>query len=207
MTTEINADMKAQVGLTSGLGNGAKANLRVDEFGRLLVASGGGAMAEAAKAGRLFSVANQAAVATTAALATTWTGLGISNPSGSGKNAILHEFGAALAVIGSDEGVYGLMTSDTTGFADSLTAKNALPGGASSVLYADAGATIATPILERIVATYGTGAITTSMLYGPGVYRMDGSYVLPPGRSIMTYTTTATTAAFVFHFVWEEVDR
>lgn len=204
MTTEINANMKAKVGALSSQGNGSLQDIRMDQYGNLLVSS---AKAVAAAAGRLYSVANQAAVATTAGLATTWTGLGISNPAGSGKNAILHEFGAALAVVGSDEGVYGLMTSDTTGFAAALTVKNALNSGGGSVLYADDGATIATPILERIVATYGTGAITTAMMYGPGIYHLDGSYVLEPGRSIMTYTTTATTAAFVFHFVWEEVDR
>ena len=176
----------------------------VDPEGSMIQASG--CYTEAAMEGRLFSVANQAAVATTAALATTWTGLGVCNPAGSGKNLIIHEFGWALTVVGSDEGGVGLMTSDDTGMADALTARAAKYGAGASVAYCDDGATIATPVLDRIYGTYGTGAITTAMLYAPTVAEINGSIVLPPDRSVLTYTTTATTAAFVFHFLWEEVD-
>jgi hypothetical protein len=178
--------------------------LRVDPQSGLVLA--GGRYAEAAMAGRLFSIANQAAVATTAALATTWTGLGVCNPAGSGKNLIIHEFGWALTVIGSDEGGVGLMTADDTGMADALTSRSCKYGAGSSVAYCDNGATIGTPVLERIYGTYGTGAITTAMLYAPTVVELNGSIILPPDRSILTYTTTATTAAFVFHFLWEEVN-
>lgn len=182
---------------------GAFSPFRANRNGQLVVANH---MRDAAEAGRLYSVANQAAVATTAALATTWTGLGISNPSGSGKNAVLWEFGAALSVAGSDDGVLGLMTSDTTGYADNLTAKLAMnASGPASALYCDDGATIATPILERVFDAYGAGATNLGYV-GHSVYPINGSIILPPGRSVMTYTTTATTAAFVFHFVWEEVD-
>ena len=178
----------------------------VDTFGYVVQRS---SMAEAAMRGRLFSVANQAKVATTAALATTWTGLGICNPSTSTRNAIVHEFGYALQIASDAAGVVGLMTSDTTGFADALVASKqaAKSGSGSPVVIADDGATIATPILARALAQYGTEDTATSMFpLAPQVYRLDGSIILPPGRSVMTYTTTATTACFVFHFVWEEVD-
>lgn len=188
------------------LSAGAVGPLRLDTDGALVVRACGAKYAEAAMAGRLFSVANQAAVATTAALATTWTGLGVCNPSGSGKNLILYEFGWALAVVGPDDGVVGLMSSDDTGFAAALTAKAAMNGAGSSVAYCDNGATIATPILERICGTIGTGATTTQIGVPQSIYQIDGSIILPPGRSIMTYTTTATTAAAVFFFLWEEVD-
>lgn len=184
--------------------SGVKAAPTLDKYGNIVVSMCGGKHANAALAGRLFSVASQAAVATTAALATTWTGLGVCNPTGSGKNLIIQEFGWALTVVGSDEGGVGLMTSDTTGYAQALTAKCAMNAAGTSIAYCDDGATIATPILERICGTYGTGAITTAMLYAPTVIQLDGSIILPPGRSVMTYTTTATTAAFVFHFLWEE---
>ena len=162
---------------------------------------------EAALAGRLFSVANQAAVATTAALTTTWTGLGICNPVGSGKNLIIHEFGVAWSLTGSAAGAIGLMTSDETGFADALTAKCAMNGQGAAVAYCDDGATIATPILERILGHYGTGATNLFTSVPPNIYKIDGSIVLPAGRSVMTYTTLATTAAAVFHFLWEEIDK
>jgi len=174
--------------------------------GSLYVRPMPGKYTEAALAGRLFSVSNQAAVATTAALATTWTGLGICNPKGSGKNIVILEFGWALSVVGSADGALGLMSSDDTGFAASLTPKAAMHGQGASIAYADAGATIATPILERICGTIGTGATTTQISVPQSIYEVDGSIVLPPERSIMTYTTDATTAAAVFYFLWEEVN-
>ena len=186
--------------------SGSLSSLGAGYDGGLLVSQAGGKYAEAARAGRLFSVANQAAVATTANLNTTWTGLGVCNPTGSSKLLIIHEFAWALSVVGPADGVLGLMTSSDTGFADSLTAKCAMNGAGSSVAYCDAGATIATPILERVVSTYGTGAVTTWQGAGPQVCKIDGSIILPAGRSVMTYTFTATTAAFIFSFLWEEVD-
>lgn len=182
---------------------GTSGPVRLSYDGSLVVAPG--KYTEPALGGRLFSVANQAAVATTAALATTWTGLGVCNPTGSGKNLIFYEFGWALAVVGPDDGVVGLMTSDDTGMANSLTAKPAMNGTGASVAWCDAGATIATPILERICGTHGTGATTTQISVPPQVYYIDGSIILPPGRSLLTYTTTAMTAAALFHFLWEEV--
>lgn len=186
--------------------SGAGVALEVDDFKNLYVKNCGGKYTEAAMEGRLFSVANQAAVATTAALATTWTGLGVCNPTGSGKNIIVYEFGWAMTVIGSDDGAVGLMSSSDTGFAASLTAKAAMNGAGASIAHCDAVATIATPILERVCGTIGTGATTTLISVPQSIYQVDGSIVLPPGRSIMTYTTTATTAGAIFFFLWEEVD-
>jgi hypothetical protein len=188
------------------LSSGAVGPLRLDQLGALVTNPNGGKYTEAALAGRLFSVANQAAVATTAALATTWTGLGVCNPTGSGKNLVFYEFGWALSLAGPAASVVGLMSSDTTGFADSLTAKAAMNGSGTSIAYCDAGATIATPVLERVYGSFGTVAITTPSTLPAELYQIDGSIVLPPGRSVMTYTTLACTAALVFHFLWEEVN-
>jgi len=174
-----------------------------DEDGILLQPSG--RIADAAINGRLFSVASSAAVATTAAAATTWTGLGVANPTGSGKLLVLLQFGWALSVVGPDEGILGLMAATDGGFASALTVRCARYGAGASIAYADDGATIVSPVLERVVSTYGTGAITTWQGAGPQVYNIDGSIVLPPGRSICTYTTTACSAAFQFSFLWEEI--
>lgn len=196
--------VEGKVGIQS-ISSSGTGPLRIDNDGALVTRNICGKYREAALAGRLFSVANQAAIATTANLATTWTGLGVCNPTGSLKNLIIHEFGWALSVVAPADGVLGLMTSDDTGFADSLTAKCAMNGAGSSVAYCDAGATIATPVLERVVSTYGTGAVTTWQGAGPQVCELDGSIILAPGRSVMTYTFTACTAAFIFSFLWEEV--
>ena len=165
-----------------------------------------GQYAEAARAGRLFHASNQAAVATTAALATTWTGLGIANPTGSGKVFVVREFSWGLSVVGPDEGVIGLLSCTNSGFAGAISVRSAQAGIAGgSVALADDGATIVSPYLEKVLSTYGTGAITTWQGAGPQVAKLDGQFVIKPGYALATYTTTATTAAFVFSFLWEEI--
>jgi hypothetical protein len=181
--------------------------LRSDEQGKLIVGAYGGRYAEAALAGRLFSVANQAAVAVTAALATTWTGLGIANPAGSGKNIIIHEFGWSADVVNPAEAVVGLMTSTDSGFAAALTARSAFYGTGTSIAYCDDGATIATPVLERICGSTMEGAITTQVQLSPNIISIDGSIILAPGRSVLTYHTIGGTASLIFHFMWEEIDE
>lgn len=187
--------------------NGSLSSLQLGKNDGLFITDVTGRYAEAARAGRLFSVASSAAVATTAAAATTWTGLGIANPTGSGKLLILLEFGWALSVVGPADGILGLMSVTDGGFAAALTVRCARFGGGASVAYADDGATIVSPVLERVVSTYGTGAVTTWQGAGPQVYNINGSIVLPPGRGICTYTTTATTATFQFSLLWEEVNE
>lgn len=177
----------------------------VDDEGILLVKNGGGSLADAAINGRLFSVANQTAVAVTANLNTTWTGLGVANPTGSGKLLIIHEFGWSPAVVNPAEGVVGLMTATDTGFAAAIAARCVRNAYATSVALCDDGATISTPVLERIVGSTMEGAITTTTTAGPHIYRIDGSIILAPGRSVLTYHSVGGSASLLFHFVWEEV--
>lgn len=179
--------------------------LRLHTDGSLIVMNGGGNLQEAALAGRLFVAANQAAVATTAGLATTWTGLGLCNPTGSGKLFIVHEFGYALSVVGPAATAIGLMTTTDSGLAASITPRCARYNYAASSAIVDDGATIATPVLERVYGVGGTGAITTGMEFGPGPIDLKGSLILAAGRSVCTYTNAACTAAYIFHFMWEEV--
>lgn len=175
----------------------------MDAAGRLV--SPAGKFTEAALAGRLFSAANQAAVATTAGLATTWTGLALANPVGSGRNYVLHEVGYALTVVGPAATAIGLMTSDLTGLVATIAPRSAFGSGGSSAAIVDNGATIATPVLERVFGVASTGAITTQMLIPFCVYPLEGGLILPPGRSVLTYTNAACTAALIFHFLWEEL--
>jgi hypothetical protein len=185
------------------LSNAAVGPLRLDQHGKLVVA---GDLAEAAMEGRLFSVANQAAVAVTANLATTWTGLGVANPTGSGKLLVFYEFGWATDVVNPAEGVVGLMTSTDSGFAAALAARCARNGYKTSVAYCDNGATIATPVLERICGSTMEGAITTVPALAPKIIDLKGGIVLAAGRSLLTYHSIGGTASLMFHFVWEEVE-
>jgi hypothetical protein len=183
-------------------GNG-KAVL-TDPDGILLQPSG--KYADAAAEGRLFSVANQAAVATVAQDTAISTGLGVANPTGSGKLLVMLEFGWALSVVGPDEGMLGLQTATDGGFAAALDIRCTRFGAGTSIAYADDGVTLVGQAFERVVTTYGTGAITTWQGAGPQVYEINGGIVIAPGRSIYIATTTITTAAFQFSFLWEEID-
>jgi len=176
-----------------------------DTFGSLFALAQGGKHQAACDAGRLFVVANQAAVATTAALATTWTGLGVANPTGSGYKLIFHQFGWSLSLAGPAAGSVGLATTTDSGFAAAIVPRNRKYGGAASIAFADDGATVAAPVLEQVFGSYGTAATTAFQTSGPFLIDLAGSLILLPGRSVVTYTTTACTAAFSFHFMWEEV--
>ncbi len=187
---------------------GSPVPIETDQYEQLIILAQGGALQTATIAGRMFSVANQTAVATSTAFPTTsWAGLGVANPAGSGKNLVFHEFGWGIEVVSSQAGAIGLMTSDTTGFASQIVAiRNCLDGSSiASVAWTEDGATVATPILRRVYGDLGTAATTTVTTRGAHVVDLAGSLVLPPGRSVLTYTTIAATAAFLFHFVWEEV--
>lgn len=201
-----NAQMSIKVGEVL-YSNGASVNARGGRQGDLIVSQLHGRYTEQVRSGRVFVAANQAAVATTAALATTWTGLGVANPSTSGVDMAMLQFGFAQTVAGSADGAIGLMTSDTTGFAAAITPRNRLRGGASSAALVDDGATIATPVLEQVFGSIGTVAVTAYGTELTGIIELGGSLILTPGTSVLTYTTKATTASLIFWFMWEEIPR
>lgn len=177
----------------------------IDSDRRLVVASGGGRLTEAALAGRLFSVANQTNVTTTAALATTWTGLGVGNPSTSGKDYVFHEFGWAQEIVMNTEGTVGLMVATVGDMAQAIVPRCAKYGYATTVALTDNGATIGTPILIRVFGSTMEGAISTVPSLTGNIYKIDGSIVIPPGYALLTYTFAIQTTSIQFHFVWEEV--
>lgn len=129
------------------------------------------------------------------------------NPAGSGKNIIIHEFGWSALVAVQAEVAIGLMTSDDTGMVAALTAKAAMHGKGSSIAYCDDGATIATPVLERLCGSAPDETRDTVSDTAPCIYHVDGSIILPPDRSVLSYTSLAGTAALAFFFLWEEVDE
>lgn len=175
----------------------------VDETGKLITVAN---LMDAAIKGRLFHVANQAKVAVTAALATTWTGLGVGNPATSGKNYVFHEFGWSTDVVNPAEGVVGLMIASVGDMAQAITPRCARWGYATTNALADNGATIGTPVLVRTFGSTMEGAISTIPQLGGNVYDLKGGIVIPPGYALLTYHTIGGTASLIFHFVWEEVD-
>ncbi len=144
------------------------------------------------------------AITTTAALATTWTGLGISNPAGSGVNLVLTKFTATQFAVGAAATI-GILGGVGV-LAASLTPQNRVIGGATqSKANASAGATISTPLL---ITTFGSVGSVATTGYGlePGIYvDLEGSIIVPQGSIIGTYTSIVTTSALNFGFTWIEV--
>ena len=162
-----------------------------------------GSMYEAAYRGNLFHVTNQASVTTTVGLATTFTGLAIANPAGSGVNLVIRKFNVAQALAATTASAIGLMTGAGAA-AGSLTVRNAKTGGAASATTtASAAATIATPILERVYASTGTAATSTASIEAGISIDIAGSLIITPGYYLATYTTGVISG--VFTLVWEEV--
>ena len=178
-----------------------------DQYRKLITLSQGAKHQQAVIDGRMFSAANTTKFAQTAGITTTWTGLAVSNPSGSGKNFIMHEFGFGQMLASDTIGTIGLQTASIAVPASAITIYNALDGDSAgdSVAIADDGATLVGPILKRIFASYDDSA-GVGENPAPNIYDLKGGLVIPPGRTVATYTTLATTACYVFYFIWEEID-
>lgn len=184
--------------------SGTQNPFRQNEYGSL-IAEQGGKYAEATRAGRVFSIANQDSVAVTATIATTWTGLGVGNPSGSGIKIIMLQFGFSNKNVAQQAGVIGLMVSATS-LTASLTPVNRLSGGVASSAIATAGQEIATPVVFDIVGSYGTANTNTIGAANAQVYNIDGSLVLDEGQCVTAFFTLDSTASFLLSFLWEERD-
>ncbi len=179
----------------------------VDSEGILLTKPGGGDLADAAINGRLFTAAMQTPTTTSTTLNTTFVGLGLCNPTGSGKILIVHEFSYAATAALTAEALLALATTTDSGFAADITPRCSRFGYATSVALVDKGATIVAPVIERIITTLGQAAITASGGPNvPNVAKINGGIVLAPGRALVTDTTVATGAVMQFGFLWEEVD-
>ncbi len=180
----------------------------IDADRKFIAAVSGGKYAEAAIAGRLFYSANINMVATSTTLNTAFAGLGLCNPTGSGKNVIVHEFGWAIVIDAVAAAVIALATTTDSGFENDANApiKCCRDGYATSVCYTDeAVATIIAPVIVKIVSQVANAA-TTTMQPRNQVLDLGGSIILAPGRSLITDTTTVMKASSAqFSFMWEEV--
>jgi hypothetical protein len=185
---------------------GTQIPLEVDTRKNLLVAQGSAKYTEAALAGRLFTCAMQTATTTSTSLNTTFVGLALVNPTGSGKIIIVHRFSYAATAALTAETLLGLATTTDSGFAAGLTPRCCRYGYASSIAYVALSATIVAPVVERILCTLGQGADSVQLGGAPpNMFDLDGSMILDPGRAVVTNTTAATGAVMQFGYVWEEV--
>jgi hypothetical protein len=196
--------MYAKVGPITA-SNGTVNPLRSSTDGSLVVARNGGVYTEAALNGRLFTAAMQTPTTTSTTLNTTFVGLGLCNPTGSGKIIIVHEFSYAQTAALTAMAALALATTTDSGFATDIVPRCCRNGYANSVAIVDKGATIVAPVIEKLITTLGTGATTVIFSVPWTGVRLDGSIILVPGRAVVTDTTVATGAVMQFGYLWEEI--
>lgn len=151
---------------------------------------------------------------TTVGLATTYTGLCLSNPISSQVNLVVNKVGYAFIVAFGAGAAIGLLTgfNATTNVTHTaaVTVRSQKFTGATATNATgllDSSATLPTaPTLNMILASGLTGAITTTPFVPAGLVDLEGSLILPPGAYCGIYTSTASgTNAGAFSFTWEEV--
>ena len=191
------------------VGSGVEHAMRSNLDSALVVQQVSGKYAEAVREGRVFVACNQAAVAVTAAMATTYTGLVLFNPATSVRDLVLLGFGYAANAAVPAATCIGLMTGVNAGdAATAITPRNRLIGGPASVAIVDNGCTLTgTPVLEQVFS-YAFAEATTAGTVGPqNSIDLEGSLILLPNTYVAAYSTAALTAAMLFWFMWEEVPR
>lgn len=196
------------VASTTSLSAGVQTTARMDNLGGLAATQLLPRYYETTYRRSMFTIANQTGITTSAALSTSYTGLVLQNPVGSQFNIVLTKVGYAFTVAPAAAVVVGLMTGvNTTTFTTNLvTARNRYVGGITSIGVASTNTTIATPVLETVLGTVLTGAITTQSQQAPTVVDMEGSLILTPGAFVAFYTSTASGASgFLGSFQWVEV--
>jgi hypothetical protein len=165
-------------------------------------------LTDAAMEGRLFTAANQTNVTTTDVMtAAAWTGLGVYNPAGSGKDLVFHEFGWHQEVLMNTEGGIGLFAATSVDAAVDVVIQGGKYGQGGSVAYATEGLTIANGVLLRVgLGSSMDGATSTVPSLPPNIYKIDGSIIIPSGYGLFSYTFDVQTSSILFHFMWEEID-
>lgn len=182
--------------------------MNADQQGNVLVSEFHGRFYNAAYNGgqptNMYSLCNQAAVTTTAALATTFTGLSVANPAGSGVNLeiLFFSVGQSLAGVAASVGyMTGLGAS-----AGTLIPRPAVVGQAprSAAVGSNSSTLGGTPVLEEVIGSIGSLATTGYGLQAGLSKDIGGALIVPPGAFIASYTTFAN-AGLLFGFRWLEV--
>ena len=204
--------MLTQVTVGSGIATqsatpGAILNARGGQLGDTIFSELQARYYEQAYRGNIFNAANQGAQATTVALATTYTGLCISNPIGNRQNLVLLKVGIALNAAPVAISTIGILTgfsatSNVTHTA-ALTPQSQLIGiGPQSTAKIDSQATlVGSPVVNTMLMGGFTAGATPST--GPALIDLEGSIILPAGAYAAIYTLTATSGTY--SFTWMEV--
>jgi hypothetical protein len=205
--------IQGQVGpiaTAQSIGVGSQAPLRLGNLGDTIVSELHGRYYESNYRRNVMFGAITGQV-TTVGLATTYTGLCLSNNPGNTVNLVILKVGFAFTVVFPAVAAVGLMTGYNAGTIVTHTTpvtprSNFIGVGATGVGTLDSSCTLPTaPVLNTILAGGETGA-TTTIPYLPAFYDLEGSIILPPGAYCAFYTSTVSGAAGGhFSVSWEEV--
>lgn len=193
-----------KISASEGSVNPARSNTE----GATVVAPGtAGKYGDLVVADKVFSATSTAAVALTAALSTTFTGLVLENPATSEKNYVMLQCSWFQTVATPVAGGLGLMTGTDAGdAATGITPRNSFIG--STVLsdaVVDTGcALVGTPVVQMLFSTNWTEATSAGSQQPIAYIDINGLIVLKPGTYCATYSAVGETAAFWFTFTWAE---
>lgn len=204
--------IQAQVGpavSSTSLGAGTQPNLRLDNMGGLAATQLLPRYYETTYRRQAYTAATlgNTPVATTSQLTTTYTGLCIANPTTSTVNVVLTKCGYASIVAQTNALAVGLMTGTGASITGAITPRNRFVGGVGSQCLASTSLTLpGTPVLETILGTIQTGALTQGAVQPMTNVDLEGSLILPPGAFCAFYTSAASAAISLhFSFQWVEV--
>ena len=184
---------------------GSTPTARLGNLNDTIVSELHGRYYESAYRGASFSGANIAAQAVSVALTTTYTGLCLYNPPGSGVNLVPNKVKYALSVAPAGIATIGLISgfSTTGGVTTQTTAllsRSNLIGGAAGKGIVLSAATIVTPVW--LMQLYD--GFTAAALPNPTVpVDLEGEFIIPPGGFIAVGALTAVTGLGSIN--WEEV--
>jgi hypothetical protein len=199
---------QGQVGPTAAGADGIQLPLRQGRLGDQIFSELHGRYYEACYRRNVFHAANTSAQSVSVALATTYTGLLLSNPLGSSVNLALQKVGlglsaapAAIAPLGILVGYNG--STNVTHSAPVTALRSSFVGvGAAPVGLVDSSATLPTaPTLAMLLQHGFTAAALPSS--GPSLVDIEGSIILPPGAYAGIYALAAVTG--LWSMSWEEV--
>lgn len=191
---------------TYGDGN-QQSPLRGARLGDLVTSDLRGRYAEATRTKLRMVGANQAAVTTSAGLATTNTGLILFNPVGSTVNLEVDKVGAAFTVVQAAVSAFGIQGGFAGAALAGVTADgqyNALVNGPVGQGLIYKAATTVAPVIKKILGAVNTGAATVNGLV-PGVWDLEGSIIVPPGGWISIYQSSVSGGGSFFSFEWAEI--
>lgn len=201
----MNAEISGQVGPQISA-DGSNPNVRLGRGAELVVQALHGRYYEQSFRGNIYTAANQAAQAVSVALNTTYTGLCLYNPVGSGKNLVPLKLKYGLSVAPAGIATIGVIagfaaTGGVTAQTAALTRQSSIIGNLSTgVGIPLSAATIVTPTwLFQLVDGFTAGALPAPS----PVVDLEGLFVIAPGGFIAIGALTAVTG--LGGISWEEV--